>query len=133
MRLRLNEYKNKIRIIGITFTFFIATFVLCGLSLTVKASSTTQIPAVYGFGSGYGYRTYDGSNPIPFLLDYFEEHNISCYGLLMYEQASDNSYFDFYVCREDFIYVGSGENGTSWGNFGLDLRDTSLSGVSNTI
>lgn len=126
----MNENKIKTYCFGSLFTFVLAFVVLYCLPL-VSHASTNQIPAPYGFGSGYGYREWTGSNPIPTILDYFEENNIDVYGILMYEQASDNSYLDFYICKEDFIYVGSGENGTSWNlYYGLDLRDTSLSGVS---
>lgn len=111
MRLNLNEFKSKIHIIKYFVTFSFACLVLCGLSLTVSAETKTQWPLPYGFGSGYGYREWSGSNPVTPVLQYLDSQNITYYGLLMYEQASDNSYVEFIVPLQQFYYISRNNNG----------------------
>lgn len=107
----MNENKIKTYCFGSLFAFVLAFVILYCLPLSAKASSVSSLPMPYGFGSDYGYREWEGSNPIPYLLEYCEDNNITCYGMLMYEQASDNSYVIVTVLKEDFYFIVRNNNG----------------------
>lgn len=99
-----NKLYKVLRIVFLTLAIISLIFSLSKKFVHAEGSSVSTLPLPYGFGSGYGYREWTGQNPIPYLVDYCEDNNISCYGLLMYEQASDNSYVIVTVMKEDFYY-----------------------------
>ena len=106
-----NKLYKVLRIIFLTLAILSMVFSLSKKFVHAEGSSTSSLPLPFGFGSGYGYREWTGQNPIPYLVQYCESNNIPCYGLLMYEQASDNSYLTVTVMKEDFYYQMFNNNG----------------------
>ena len=111
MRLKFDEFKTKIRFFGISFTFAIASLVLCGLSLTGHCSSSsisyvTEFPLPYGGSSGYGYSDYPLTESIAegALSFALSKHNYQFNLVTVYEIGIDNSYIDF------LVYVNEGSN-----------------------
>ena len=128
-----NKLYKVLRIIFLTLAILSMVFSLSKKFVHAEGSSTSSLPLPFGFGSGYGYREWTGQNPIPYLVQYCVDNNIPCYGMLMYEQANDNSYVVVTVCKEDFYYSMRNNSGTIPTYPPIYLLDISGSSVIDAI
>ena len=85
-----NKLYKVLRIIFLTLAILSMVFSLSKKFVHAEGSSTSSLPLLYGFGSGYGYREWTGQNPIPYLVQYCVDKN---YHLLAHTLKDHNKVY----------------------------------------